>query len=943
MRRLLIFVYSAFVIIMLSNFFYYRSLYNKQIAYITALLDRQVQIVGLGVDSTNNYFTSDLNDIIISNDVNDFFTDPEKQYREKEKMKLFFTKYKEFVTGIKIFDNNKNEFSLKREESSSSGGWLEQKPYKLHNQGEIIGREILKEENRKYNFYLPIFKDNIAVGDIVVSVDYQKYFKEIFAEFNLKDYQWQWVIGDSGKIIFSNGSKDITYTQVMAISSEIDNGILNNIIHQANIGGKPKEVISSFYPTQLLGRNMGLVFSAPTELFQKYIIRNSVLIVTLTLSLIQLIIWLFLRYFKQQKKEMTRLSESEKMLFTLIEEMPVGVIIHNRNREIIKANKVAAGQYSFPEEAEMRGKIFPESSNTDENDYFSKNLGGSFHPDQFVIIKKEIGEIVLYRNSIPVVFMGEEATMEILIDVTMLESARKQEAMANEAKSEFLARMSYEIRTPLNGIIGMTDILNRQEVPDDVKEIVRLLRRSTEVLLNIINDILDFSKIETGKMILDEIPFIIREELNYCSDIARTAISGNDVVFTCNIDENIPGSIIADPFRLRQVLTNLINHAASNTTRGKIILNCELKENRGGILILGFDLLDTGAGFDKSTLKKIFGDYINIESKAVKGGEESGFGTILAKQLVEMMGGELTADCPSGLDGNAGTRISFTITAYSNDKVVKNLEQESITSFSKIKTFVITSPHNRDEEVLNSLHKLGLNISVTTYQKSTIGQVKSNLDNGNEKYNLVVINDDEDFNGFEAARGIWDAGIAGKVVIFMISSNDQKGNYMKCITLGVDHYLVKPYDHSELSEAVRNSFPFIEAQLNAEDISNLRRDLQILVVEDNKMNQKVIGTMLKSLDYNYDLADDGYSGYLKAKNKKYDIIFMDLIMPEMNGYDSARKILAVDKKALIVAFTADNMPEARKRAELSGIRDFIAKPVRIDDLKKLFARHFTKS
>jgi CheY-like chemotaxis protein len=101
--------------------------------------------------------------------------------------------------------------------------------------------------------------------------------------------------------------------------------------------------------------------------------------------------------------------------------------------------------------------------------------------------------------------------------------------------------------------------------------------------------------------------------------------------------------------------------------------------------------------------------------------------------------------------------------------------------------------------------------------------------------------------------------------------------------------------------------------------------------------------MLKSLDYTYDLADDGYSGYIQAKNKKYDIIFMDLIMPEMNGYDSARKILAVDKTALIVAFTADNMPEARRRAEMSGIRDFIAKPVRIDDLKKLFGRHFTQS
>ena len=158
-----------------------------------------------------------------------------------------------------------------------------------------------------------------------------------------------------------------------------------------------------------------------------------------------------------------RLEESEKMLFNLIEEMPVGVIIYNANREIIKANKTAATQYSFGDEKEMKGRIFPESSISDVSNYFSKNHGGSFNPEQFIIINKDTGEIVLLRNSIPVVFMGEKATMELLVDVTMLESARKREAKANLAKSEFLARMSYEIRIPLNGIIGMTDIINKQE------------------------------------------------------------------------------------------------------------------------------------------------------------------------------------------------------------------------------------------------------------------------------------------------------------------------------------------------------------------------------------------------------------------------------------------------------------------------------------------------
>ncbi len=941
MKKILILVYSAFIIIMFANYLYYKNLYQKQIDYIIRLLDRQVQIVGLSVDNTNNNFSSDLNEISYSEDLAKFFANPDNQERAIDKMKLFYSKYENFVTGIKLFDNNRNEFTLKFDKEGKL--WLDQK-YVLHVQGEIFEIERMLIEDNEYEYYLPVFENSSVVGNIAVSVDYQNYFDEIFNVFNLKDYQWQWVIDNAGEIVYDNEGSKVIYSSLNAITTALEEGSIANLVHRATIeNGTPREILSSYYSTQLLGRDLGIVFSAPTEYFQKYIIRNSVFIVIGTLILIQGIIFIFWRRIRLQKAETKRLDESEKMLFKLIEEMPVGVIIHNTDREIIKANKVAATQYSYASEEDMKGKIFPESSVSDVSDYFAKNLGSSFNPDQFVIIKKEIGEIVLYRNSIPVVFMGEKANLEILIDVTMLESARKQEAKANVAKSEFLARMSYEIRTPLNGIIGMTDVISKYELSGEVKEIVSILRRSTEVLLNIINDILDFSKIETGKMILDEIPFDLREEVSYCADLAKTYISEKDVVFSYTVDEKVPESIIADPYRLRQVLTNLIYHSARNTDRGEIRLACRMQGNKSGIVTLGFELSDTGAGFDKAALKKIFGDYVNIESKSSKGGDESGFGTILARQLVEMMGGELTAESPSGLSGNPGTRIRFTVTAYSNDRIVKNLNQENIKSFSGIRTLVITGSQNRDEEIIGSLHKLGLNISVTTFQKLTVTQIKANLSSRSDSYSLAVIVDEPDFNGFEVARAIWENNLSGSLILIMISSNDMKGNYMKCITMGIDHYLVKPYNITELAAMIQDSFPYIETGSASGDISDIKSDIRILVVEDNKMNQKVIGTMLKILGYSCDMADDGNEGCMKAKNTHYDLIFMDLIMPEMNGYDSARKILASDKKTLIVAFTADNMPDAKRKAELSGIKEFIAKPVRVDELKKLFAKHFKKN
>ncbi|MCE5346041.1 MAG: response regulator [Bacteroidales bacterium] len=941
MKRIFIIVYSAFFLLLLINFIYYKSLYNKQINYIVELLDRQVQIIGLSVDSINNEFSSDLNQIGFSEDLPSFFTNPDYQYQAKERMKLFFSKYEEFVTGIKLYDNNKNEFTLKRDSESKSGEWLEQ-TFILHAQPEIFNMEKLVQENRKFNYYLPVIKNNKTVGNLAVTVDYQKYFSELFSEFNLKEYQWQWVISDSGEIIYDNSQNNGKYTQLGKITGSLADGAVENIIHKAIVKGKEKEIISSYYSTQLLQRDLGIVFSAPTDFFQKYIIRNSLLIVLITLFLVQLIIFVFWRYLKSQKSEMDRLKASEKMLFKMIEEMPVGVIIHNKNREIIKANKVAADQYSYKDESEMKGKIFPETSLNDDNDYFSKNLGGSFSPDQFVIIKKEIGEMILYRNSIPVVFMGEEASMEILIDVTMLESARKQEAKANVAKSEFLARMSYEIRTPLNGIIGMADVLRKFDLSDEIRNIVNLLHRSTEVLLSIINDILDFSRIESGKMILDEVPFNIREEVNYCTDLARTNIVGNDLNIDCRVDENVPEGIIGDPFRLRQILTNLINNSIRNTEMGEIRLRCMLKGSKNGIITLDFELLDTGLSFDQASLKKIFGDFINIESKATRNNDGSGFGAIIAKQLVELMGGELSAVSPSGLQGDNGTRVSFTIPTYSNDRPIKDLPFGKIRTFDKIKTLVITGSQNRDEDVLSALHKLKLIISVTTFQKSTVNQIRTNLSYPEERYNLVIIFDDDEFSGFDAAKIIWDNNLSRSFVILIISSNDKKGNYMKCITMGIDQYLVKPFSIGDLQNTIKNSFTFVEDPSSSVDIDAVRSDIKILIVEDNKMNQKVIGTMLKSLGYSFDIAEDGYSGYLQAKIRKYDLIFMDLIMPEMDGFEATQKILAIDKSILIIAFTADNMPETKRKAELVGIKDFISKPVRIEELKKLFVRYFKK-
>lgn len=937
MKKILIMVVTALIVLISGNILFYKSLYKKQIAYITQLLDRQSQIVGATVDNTNNGFISDLNEVIFSEDISAFFTSQEQKARTEEKMKLFFSRYDDLVKGIKFYDTNRNEFTLKKDETGNN--WLEHN-FILHVQEEILPMEMLIRVYRGYEYYLPILKNNKPVGNFVVSIDYEKFFNELFSDFNSVAYQWQWVVSDSGTVFFDNNESARGYTRIDRIVRALEKGTSGNITHSVNTGDKSRKIISSYYSTQLLQKNIGLIFTAPADTIRDYIIRNGVIMGAGTLSLVLLVLWVLWKYMKWQQSRIRQLSASEEILYRMIDEIPAGVIIFNRSREILKANKAALRLFSYSDEAEMKGKIYPEPSATDENNYFSKNLGGTFRPDQFVIIKKEIGELILFRNSIPVNFQGVEAELEMLMDVTTLEYARKQAATANSAKSEFLARMSYEVRTPLNGIIGMSDILIKHNLSSEDKAMVSLLRDSAEVLLNIINDILDFSRIESGKMIIDEIPFNLREEILYCYDISRHNIDESLIKFTCSVEENVPDKIIGDPFRLRQVLTNLMNHAAGNTDKGEITLKCRLVDKTDGLIRLGFELSDTGKYYDKASLKKIFGDYINIESKVHTDDDGSGFGTILARQLVGLMGGEFFAESPSGIEGNKGIRINFTISVYSNETAVKSLSFENIRNFSSVRTLAITGSQTRDEEVLNSLHKLGLNLTVTTYQKSTVSQLKTNLSFPDKRYHLVVILDDVGFNGFEAAKELSDSEISSRVAMIMISSNDIRGNLLKCITTGVDHYVVKPFEIRELYDIIKSSFTEIDKSSapREEEAENL--NIRVLVVEDNKMNQKVLGTMLKSLGHSFDFADDGFAGLIQAKTRRYDVIFMDLLMPGMDGFESARKILEYDSSLLIVAFTADNMPESKRKAELSGIKEFLPKPVRIDDLKKFFKKHF---
>ncbi|MFO7852562.1 MAG: response regulator [Bacteroidota bacterium] len=953
MKRLTILTVILILLILLINFVYYRNLYNKQINYVKDLLGQQVAIIGSEVNNANITFESDLNQIIMKARLSDFFNDEAQGIKDRvvEELKFYYSKYDNFVETIEYNGQESQVFMLYKDLENDE--WISN-TYLAQDQKELLKRDRLEPNRNKWDFILPVYDDKDELtGNMIVTVDYIKYFSSLFRKYKVEDQQFQWLINEDGEVVLSNYYDDnisnranidnIEIRNLRRINEDIDEGINSNIEHAINVDGNRRKVISSYYTVELLRRDFGMVFSAPADFYQIYIIRNSLLIVSLTIVLITLLILVYRRYIKKQAYGETRLKESEQTFIRLIELMPVGVVVINKDNEVLKANESAALMFNYHGEKEMEGKIMPETEHSGQGLFFAKNLGPGYEPNQFMIIKKQGIDTVLYRKDITVPYRGEEAIMSVLMDVTLLEEARKQQARAREVKTEFITKIGHEIRTPLNGIIGMVDMLTKKDVDPETMKIINLVKNSADQLQEIINDILDFSKIEEGDVALDEIPFDARKEIEYCFRVENTLVK-EKVKLSLKIDDRVPESVIGDPVRLRQVITNLLALSLQHTARGEVRLNVSAENAGKGIVSLNFDLRDTGTGYDNAVLEKLSSDYAEPEDEDLSRHGSNDMGSIIARQLIEMMGGSLKISTPSGISDDPearGARFEFNIKVYSNIRMDKQYGAEKVKRFSEIKTLVISGTRKRDEELLTTLHKFGLATYVTSWQKQTVSLIKSNLEQVEDRYKMIVILDTPDFDGFEVAKVLWENKLSVSFMILMVSSNDMRGNYARCIHYGIDHYLVKPFAGSELLNIIMESFPNLEKITKPVSSGKLKEDLNILVVEDNLISQKVAATILKSIGYKADLAKDGKEGVEKAVKKNYDIVFMDLIMPEMDGYTAAKKILEKSPGTVIIALSADSTDESATKAEIAGIKQFISKPVRQEDIREILIKYFS--
>ena len=944
MRKFYIIISTVIVIILGVNAYFAYYIYNQQISFHTDMLSNQSQICGWEIEQSGYEFENEINYIVFSTDIATFFDNKEDLDLKVKKLELFYFKYQTLIKNIKIIDNNKNVYSLFKDKTNHfiSDYYISQRQRPL-----IDKEEVIPNNDGSHTYILPVFKDNKPVINILVKSDIELYINSIFENYHLGNTLWQWLVNTEGEIISNNLTHDaISVSELDRIIEDIKNGFNGSLLHKVSSENTKNEYLSTYYPIRILTNNMGIIFSLETNIIIRSVITTSIIVGASTTLILILIIILFIFFIRKKNKEAIKIKNSLSAMSEILETLPIGIMVLGENKLVKSLNKTATDIFGLKDERELIGKNITDQFLISRNFQDSDSFSYTDNLNQFVYYDDNDNEVILYKKEIPFRIDNKDVSLEAFIDITPIEIARKREVAANKAKSEFLAKMSHEIRTPLNGIVGMANTLETLKLNDKQADAVHIILKSADLLLSIINDILDFSKIEAGKMILEETPFKLREEIEATLSLFNPRVQEKGIQINLDVQSNVPDEIIGDPFRLKQVISNLIGNAVKFTYEGRIVLTVEMVKKHKGYLTALFSIEDTGIGIPKEKLSDIFTSFSQADGSTTRKFGGTGLGITISKQLVELMGGEMWVESPSSISMDpqySGSKFSFTIQVYSNEKLKKDIDVSKIVDFNQINVLIINNNPKEENTLWHSFNSFGTNNEQINSHDKPLEKIIKSLPENDNRFHLILIKDNTNFDGIGFARKLKDEEISNKFFIAVVSSNDQPGNYVKCKMNEVDYYLIKPYEALEVFAILQDNFPKLK-KTNKElpELNKLKTNINILLAEDNIINQRVAQTIFKNLGYEITIAQNGKDCFDKVRENNFDIIFMDIMMPEKDGLEATAEIRSAGYQLPIVAMTANAREEDKTKAFDSGMNHYLAKPVRIEEIKEVLIRYFSE-
>ncbi len=532
--------------------------------------------------------------------------------------------------------------------------------------------------------------------------------------------------------------------------------------------------------------------------------------------------------------------------------------------------------------------------------------------------------------------LARDITKQKQIEADLLK-AKEDAEIASKAKGQFLANMSHEIRTPMNAIIGNSYLMQKTPLNVKQQQYIKRVDSSAQVLLRLVNDVLDISKIEAGKMELEQIPFQLDEVLENLSNVVINLAQkkGLDIIY--DIEPGIPQALIGDPLRLEQVLLNLVNNAIKFTEKGEILLRIRQQTSDGGHIVLHFAVKDDGIGIPESKQKSLFQSFNQVDSSMTRKFGGTGLGLAICQHLVSMMQGQIQVESVYG----KGSTFSFTANFGQPDS-----EQQTSHGLS---------PQLLDQHVLviddstastTILHEMlaHLGLQVTEAHSGSHGLQLLKEKQHNHPVDIVLIDlKMPGLNGIETVqRMIASEELVEKPHFVLITAYGLSELESEEIEQLFDNIIHKPVTESMLVTCLNNTLSTQQKSIGKGSIEPAQlsyQDKNVLLVEDNIINQEVALALLQDVGINADMADDGQQALEKAKQKPYDLIFMDIQMPVMDGLTSAKTMR--DSLAItcpIIAMTANALEQDKLASKEAGMNAFISKPIDVDTFYSTLAQ-----